>query len=79
MAYNLEIEICKFHQYGYCKFGAECPKFHTEDICKEFPCQNDNCSSRHPKNCNFIPPLENVSLEMIVPICTQITVFYKSK
>ena len=46
-------EFCKFHQFGYCKFGSECKKLHTMDTCPTFQCQVEDCSLRHPRLCKF--------------------------
>ena len=45
--------IIQHHRFGYCKFGVMCQKFHTNDTCDNFPCENDKCKLRHPKICNF--------------------------
>ena len=48
-----EDSFCKFHQFGHCKFGPTCRKFHTKDTCSNFKCTMVACSSRHPKQCKF--------------------------
>ena len=48
-----EILYCKFHQYGYCKFGLNCRKFHTRDTSPSPNCGNNACRLRHPKQCRF--------------------------
>ena len=53
MASNLNVPICKYHQYGFCKFRDQCQKFHTVDTCDNFPCLDEKCMLRHPKNCQF--------------------------
>ena len=45
--------FCKFHQYGHCKFGAKCKKFHTKETCSNLKCKVDRCISRHPRQCKF--------------------------
>ena len=44
---------CKFHQFGHCKFGQSCKKFHTQQTCTTFQCKVETCTSRHPKICKF--------------------------
>ena len=44
---------CQFHQYGYCKFGLNCRKYHTRDTCPNPYCSNNTCRLRHPKQCKF--------------------------
>ena len=46
--------FCKFHQYGHCKFGSMCRKFHTKETCNTFKCITKDCSYRHPRQCKFI-------------------------
>ena len=45
--------FCKFHQYGHCKFGVTCRKFHTQETCNTFKCTTTDCSYRHPIQCKF--------------------------
>ena len=45
--------ICQFNQYGHCKLGSKCDKFHTILTCDNFPCQDSECSKRHPKLCVY--------------------------
>ena len=45
--------ICQFNQYGYCKYGTRCDKFHTTTTCDSFPCENSECGKRHPKLCQY--------------------------
>ena len=35
--------FCKFNQYGYCKFGSRCKKFHTKETCLNFKCYMVAC------------------------------------
>ena len=48
-----ETLFCQFHQYGHCKFGLKCRKFHTKDTCPNFIRVKKNCSKRHPKQCKL--------------------------
>jgi hypothetical protein len=45
--------ICSFNQYGHCKYGSECGKIHTTVTCDNFPCQDSECSKRHPQLCKY--------------------------
>ena len=45
--------VCKFNQYGHCKFGTECRNFHNKITCQNFPCTAEGCMSRHPSQCKF--------------------------
>ena len=45
--------FCKFHQFGHCKFGPTCRKFHNMVTCPNFKCRVDGCMSRHPRLCKF--------------------------
>ena len=44
--------ICKFNQFGFCKFLSHCRRHHVNEICLEM-CNNCNCPKRHPKTCKF--------------------------
>ena len=50
-----QIVICKFNQFGFCKFKQHCNKKHDNEICgKQSECEDGKCSQRHPKICrNF--------------------------
>ena len=45
--------VCQFNQFGHCKFGSRCEKFHTIETCDSFPCVNRECDKRHPKLCQY--------------------------
>ena len=45
--------ICKFNQFGFCKFLSNCRKHHINENCQETVCENRNCLKRHPKNCKY--------------------------
>ena len=46
--------VCKFHQYGHCKFGTHCIHFHTKKTCSIPMCNQNQCTARHPKPCFYI-------------------------
>ena len=46
--------FCKFHQFGYCKFGETCRNFHTRNTCSDpIKCNKTSCSARHPRPCKY--------------------------
>ena len=45
--------VCQYNQFGHCKFGTRCEKFHTTETCDSFPCVNRECDKRHPKLCQY--------------------------
>ena len=45
--------LCKFHQYGHCKFSQTCKHFHTKDTCTSSNCDRSQCTARHPKMCVY--------------------------
>ena len=48
-----EVLFCTFHQFGHCKFGSTCRKFHTKETCNTFKCIINDCPLRHPRQCKF--------------------------
>ena len=48
------MEICKFNQEGFCKFGGRCSKTHENEICaSRNECINPECNKRHPRKCRY--------------------------
>ena len=45
--------VCKFHQYGHCKFSETCKHFHTKNTCENEKCDKTGCSARHPRMCKY--------------------------
>jgi hypothetical protein len=45
--------ICKFNQYGFCKFLSKCRKQHINDICSNSQCNSNTCLLRHPRVCKY--------------------------
>ena len=45
--------VCQYNQFGHCKFGTRCEKFHTTETCDSFPCVNRECDKRLPKLCQY--------------------------
>ena len=49
-----EMEICKFNQFGFCKFGGKCFNKHENEICRNRnECTDSNCNKRHPRKCRY--------------------------
>ena len=49
------VELCKYNQGGYCKFGVKCLMKHENEICiNRRECNNHDCRKRHPKPCRYI-------------------------
>ena len=49
----MESLICKFNQFGFCKFEKTCRKRHEDLICENKECDLTICEKRHPKPCIF--------------------------
>lgn len=45
--------ICKFNQYGYCRYQEMCRKQHINKKCENSSCNRRTCTLRHPKICTF--------------------------
>ena len=45
--------ICRFNQYGYCKYQNHCFRKHLDKICENGRCSDSNCEFRHPRNCKY--------------------------
>ena len=45
--------VCKFQQYGHCKFSETCKHFHTRDTCHTENCDKIGRSARHPRVCKY--------------------------
>ena len=50
---NTKIVICKYNNYGYCKYQKHCNFIHSEDKCVNIHCKNSKCEKRHPKECRY--------------------------
>ena len=49
----MESNVCKFNQFGFCKFTINCRKQHIEIICDDENCEKITCEKRHPIECRF--------------------------
>ena len=54
-----EQPVCKHHQTGCCGHGNQCNKYHSNKICKELVCRNQNCTDRHPRTCKYFARRNN--------------------
>ena len=47
--------VCKFFQYGHCKFGEKCRKEHLIEKCRSSSCEREKsgCRLRHPIQCRY--------------------------
>ena len=45
--------VCRFNQFGYCKFGNSCFRKHVNSICENVRCFKPDCELRHPKKCRY--------------------------
>ena len=45
--------VCKYNQYGYCKYGLLCFKKHVDKICENDNCSIKGCNLRHPRKCKY--------------------------
>ena len=41
--------ICKYNQYGFCKYRKSCKDFHVSEVCEHTTCENNSCIKRQPK------------------------------
>ena len=46
-------EKCKFHNRGYCNLKEECENIHSDKVCDDLDCNEDQCEKRYP--CKFGP------------------------
>ena len=49
----MAVELCKFNQNGFCKFGDQCRKRHFNEICRNSDCKDQSCTFRHPQICRY--------------------------
>ena len=45
--------VCRFNQYGFCKFKNTCFRKHVNSICENVRCFKSDCELRHPKMCRY--------------------------
>ena len=45
--------VCRFNQFGYCKFQDHCFRKHVNSICENEKCLRKDCEKRHPRECRY--------------------------
>ena len=45
--------ICRYNNFGYCKYGEVCRKCHVDELCDDLSCDPFMCIKRHPKECKY--------------------------
>ena len=45
--------VCRFNQFGYCKFENRCFRKHVNIICENARCRKIKCELRHPRKCIY--------------------------
>ena len=45
--------VCRYNQFGYCKFGNTCFRKHENRLCENDHCEVQTCLHRHPRRCRF--------------------------
>ena len=45
--------LCKYFQFGHCKFFDNCRNRHVNELCDNSNCEVINCFKRHPRPCRF--------------------------
>ena len=45
--------VCRYNQFGYCKFAQACRKYHVDDLCVDSACDLSICMKRHPVECRY--------------------------
>lgn len=44
---------CPYNNRGYCKSKEECENRHTDKVCEDLDCIENNCDKRHPNPCKY--------------------------
>ena len=45
--------VCRFHQFGYCRFQERCRRKHINETCENENCSSRECPKRHPRICKY--------------------------
>ena len=45
--------VCRFNQFGFCKFRNSCFRKHINSNCENDRCLKSDCELRHPKMCRY--------------------------
>ena len=46
-------KICPYNNRGYCKAKEECENVHSDKVCEDQDCPENNCDKRHPNPCKY--------------------------
>ena len=46
---------CKYNNRGYCKLKEACENIHSDKVCDNLDCNEDECEDRHPNPFKFGP------------------------
>jgi hypothetical protein len=46
---------CKYNNRGYCKLKEACENIHSDKVCDNLDCSEDEFEDRHPNPCKFGP------------------------
>ena len=49
----IQENVCRYNQFGYCKFGTKCFRRHENRLCENDHCDVQSCPYRHPRRCRF--------------------------
>ena len=58
--------ICKFFQYGYCKFRTNCRNRHISEICRKVTCDMIQCILGIQRDANTFLRMVNANLWTLV-------------
>ena len=45
--------VCRYHQFGHCKFSDKCRFIHAQERCENPECEIRSCNLRHPRKCKW--------------------------
>jgi len=51
--------VCRFNQFGFCRFGNLCFRKHENQKCENVSCDVKRCSFRHPRKCRYYLEYKN--------------------
>ena len=46
-------DVCRYHQFGHCKFSDKCRFIHAQERCENPECEIRSCNLRHPRKCKW--------------------------
>ena len=50
----MTVKICRYNQFGHCKYSEKCRFRHNNEKCDRNDCNVNEFEKRHPKICIFI-------------------------